>query len=383
MRDDSSRNEDDSVRIGVLEKEPMIDDINYMHHDKVNLPLDKAHELIQQLPGEPSLHGQLLNERSLTMLDHDVYRVTLEANGGIRTWIIKRFANKSSKLERLVITQWLPNASLAHICPILLGVAPESTGERVWHIYEDLGDYALDQEQAQGGKPVRDRGFLTPLLKKPDQNHVDLLIHLMADVHERFMDDALLDEYRSCSTDLGGRCYRKNVRDAVEELEALKDSQLAETEPALQHPSGAKFVGAEKCGECHTKAFEKWSETGHASAFDSLREGRRGIPRMFDPECLSCHVTGWHPQQVLRYDSGYINEKLSAHLLGNQCENCHGPGSKHIELIENDDIAAARKLVKVTLKQAQTFCYECHDLDNSPHFVFEEYWPKVAHPGLD
>ena len=163
----------------------------------------------------------------------------------------------------------------------------------------------------------------------------------------------------------------------------LKDSQLAETEPALQHPSGAKFVGAEKCGECHTKAFAKWSETGHAFAFDSLLEGRRGIPRTFDPECLSCHVTGWHPQQVLRYDSGYINEKLSAHLLGNQCENCHGPGSRHIELIEADDLVEARKLVKVTQKQAQTFCYDCHDLDNSPHFVFEEYWPEIAHPGLD
>lgn len=198
--------------------------------------------------------------------------------------------------------------------------------------------------------------------------------------------DAPGDRFKFDLVKLDGKRFKDDPR-MIEHMkfyqDMLKDSQLAETEPALQHPSGAKFVGAEKCGECHTKAFEKWSETGHASAFDSLREGRRGIPRLFDPECLSCHVTGWHPQQVLRYDSGYINEKLSAHLLGNQCENCHGPGSKHIELIENDDIEAARKLVKVTLKQARTFCYECHDLDNSPHFVFEEYWPKVAHPGLD
>ena len=194
------------------------------------------------------------------------------------------------------------------------------------------------------------------------------------------------DEFKFDLVKLDGKRFKDDTR-MIEHMkfyqEMLKDSQLAETEPALQHPSGAKYVGAEKCGECHTKAFTKWSETGHASAFDSLRKGRRGIPRMFDPECLSCHVTGWHPQQVLRYDSGYINEKMSAHLLGNQCENCHGPGSKHIELIENDDIEAARKLVKVTQKQAQTFCYNCHDLDNSPHFVFDEYWPKVAHPGLD
>ena len=194
------------------------------------------------------------------------------------------------------------------------------------------------------------------------------------------------DQFKFDLVKLDGKRFKDDTR-MIEHMkfyqEMLKDSQLAETEPALQHPSGAKYVGAEKCGECHTKAFAKWSETGHASAFDSIREGRRGIPRMFDPECLSCHVTGWHPQQVLRYDSGYINEKMSAHLLGNQCENCHGPGSKHIELIENDDIEAARKLVKVTQKQAQTFCYNCHDLDNSPHFVFDEYWPKVAHPGLD
>ncbi len=194
------------------------------------------------------------------------------------------------------------------------------------------------------------------------------------------------DQFKFDLVKLDGKRFKDDTR-MIEHMkfyqEMLKDSQLAETEPALQHPSGAKYVGAEKCGECHTKAFAKWSETGHASAFDSIREGRRGIPRMFDPECLSCHVTGWHPQQALRYDSGYINEKMSAHLLGNQCENCHGPGSKHIELIENDDIEAARKLVKVTQKQAQTFCYTCHDLDNSPHFVFDEYWPKVAHPGLD
>ena len=198
--------------------------------------------------------------------------------------------------------------------------------------------------------------------------------------------DATDGKFKFDLVKLDGKRFKDDPR-MVEHMkfyqEMLKDSQLAETEPSLRHPSGAKFVGAEKCGECHTKAFAKWSKTGHASAFESLREGRRGIPRMFDPECLSCHVTGWHPQQVLRYDSGYINEKLSAHLLGNQCENCHGPGSQHIELVENDDLEAARKLVKVTLKQAQTFCYECHDLDNSPHFVFEEYWPEVAHPGLD
>mgnify|MGYP006451093329 CR=1 FL=1 len=34
----------------------------------------------------------------------------------------------------------------------------------------------------------------------------------------------------------------------------------------------------------------------------------------------------------------------SKHLLGNQCENCHGPGSRHIQLIEDGEEEEAKKL---------------------------------------
>ena len=30
-------------------------------------------------------------------------------------------------------------------------------------------------------------------------------------------------------------------------------------------------------------------------------------------------------------------------------------------------------------QQAVNNCLECHDLDNSPKFDFDEYWPSVAH----
>lgn len=167
--------------------------------------------------------------------------------------------------------------------------------------------------------------------------------------------------------------------------EVLKQENLVETEPPIAHPSGHKFVGAQKCVTCHPKAFEKWQSTGHAKAFASIEKGRRDIPRIHDPECLSCHVTGWHPQQVFRYDSGYKSEKVSAHLLGNQCENCHGPGSQHVDVFENGgDEDKAKQLMRVTLKQAKdNLCYTCHDLDNSPHFNFDEYWKEIAHPWRD
>jgi len=183
----------------------------------------------------------------------------------------------------------------------------------------------------------------------------------------------------------------------------LEDERIAESDELLlqNHPTGQKFVGAEKCGACHTKAFAKWKDTGHAVAFTTLKEGpwhenraeeKVGwIQRQYDPECLSCHVTGWHPQEMLRYGSGYLNEKTSPHLLGQQCENCHGPGGLHVSREEGgaskDELAEGRKMVRRTLEDAKkSMCIECHDPDNSPKFTpqrFNEFWEQVKHPGKD
>ncbi len=184
----------------------------------------------------------------------------------------------------------------------------------------------------------------------------------------------------------------------------LIDEAIAGNHPdnaPVKHASGSTYVGAEKCGECHTKAYAKWQTTPHANAFESLKHAREGaveygISRAFDAECLSCHVTGWHPQEVFRYETGFINEEFAANaqekdmarlLKGNQCENCHGPGSKHVELTSTGDESKypeARKLMKVTLEAAKKhLCFECHDVENSPHFKFETSWPEIEHKGLD
>lgn len=172
----------------------------------------------------------------------------------------------------------------------------------------------------------------------------------------------------------------------------LKQEDLAAKELPIDHPRGATFVGAETCGECHTKAYEKWLTTAHAHAYESLINGRKDqiergekiVSRIYDPECLSCHVTGWQPQEVIRYKSGFVNKQESPHLLGQQCENCHGPGSNHIELVEMDKLEEAKKVMRVTLAEAKkNTCYQCHDLDNSPKFEFDSYWEKIKHPWHD
>ncbi len=45
--------------------------------------------------------------------------------------------------------------------------------------------------------------------------------------------------------------------------------------------------------------------------------------REFDAECISCHTTGFP------YKSGFVSAEATPFLKGNQCENCHGPGSLH------------------------------------------------------
>lgn len=159
----------------------------------------------------------------------------------------------------------------------------------------------------------------------------------------------------------------------------------------VAHPDGGKFIGSQACAECHEEAFEVWKDSGHAHALDSLvHPGERSdIPRHFDPECLSCHVTGWNPQQHVPYITGYLSLADSPLLHGSGCENCHGPGASHAAAESGEaaaDDATLEKLragVRLELTKAEQKCMDCHDLDNSPDFhvkgAFEKYWQKVKH----
>jgi len=156
------------------------------------------------------------------------------------------------------------------------------------------------------------------------------------------------------------------------------------------HPSGYQFVGSKACAECHQEEFDVWENSTHAQATQSLLapHGRAEIPRQFDPECLSCHSTGWQPQKYVPFESGFMSLADTLLLQGNGCENCHGPGSEHVRL-ESDPSTSPASLQQLRLflhqdiNKAEQSCLECHDLDNSPDFhhdgAFQEYWNKISH----
>ncbi len=137
---------------------------------------------------------------------------------------------------------------------------------------------------------------------------------------------------------------------------------------------GATFVGAETCKGCHPNTFARWSATKHSKAFDALLHDPKPNT-VFDAECITCHTTGFE------FHSGWKSQKDTPYLAGNQCENCHGPSSKHVSEPDN---AEFRKAIHLTVEQAEKrLCYGCHDEDNSRDFEFGKYYGQIVHKALD
>ncbi len=168
------------------------------------------------------------------------------------------------------------------------------------------------------------------------------------------------------------------------------------------HPSGQQFAGSNACADCHTNATEIYENTPHFHATETLVK-LVDPPRQFDPECLSCHATGWEPQKYFPFESGFLGLEETPDLVGNGCENCHGPAARHVAAetgeIEatDEELEELRAALRLNIvenegnKEGQEFakgkvvqmCMQCHDLDNSPAFDFQEYWRNVAHEGKD
>ena len=189
------------------------------------------------------------------------------------------------------------------------------------------------------------------------------------------------------------------MRDYQDDLKAAFDD-LTSDDLAIAHPSGSTYVGSDSCKDCHKQAYGVWDDSKHFHALKSLTEGREKyegewVDRIYDPECLACHSTGWDPQRAWRYKSGFVSKEKTPHLAGQQCENCHGPASEHLEFElaakqngklsqrEEYDRTQAMVALRLNLKEAEVkVCSKCHDHDNSPNFDFETYWKKINHSGM-
>jgi len=176
----------------------------------------------------------------------------------------------------------------------------------------------------------------------------------------------------------------------IKSLFAAYEGQLKElglaglgvrTVPYPQHDALGTFVGSAKCQSCHEESYKVWKKSCHAKAYQTLAQ--TDPPRNFDPECISCHVIGWHPTEYFPYQGGFLSTEKTPQLTDVGCESCHGAGGAHCEAeIKNDKALQERlqKAMMVTKADAEKhLCSTCHDLDNSPDFDFPTYWPQVEH----
>ncbi len=137
-----------------------------------------------------------------------VYRLRLGESSPLRrSFVLKRFDPWLARRNELVARRWLPALGLGDRCPQLYVVAADRSGAWVWHVYEDLGDGAIDPAH-------------------PDRGSVAAVVELLASLHTRGARHALLPGCRHICGDLGAPYFAANVRDAIAVLEPLEARPL-------------------------------------------------------------------------------------------------------------------------------------------------------------
>jgi hypothetical protein len=151
-------------------------------------------------------------------------------------------------------------------------------------------------------------------------------------------------------------------------------SDDAQANASAPDPSeGAHYIGAKKCKQCHFKQHRTWKKNTtykHAAAWTDLEPHLKSEDQKDEHgrACLSCHATGFGAPDR----SGFEDTKASAHLLGVQCEACHGPGSNHAvagKKVKDEKRKTFSGNEKTFITTAVTACANCHN-------------PHVAHTDI-
>src|SRR5258708_7718675 len=119
---------------------PMIDGLNDVLESSGQPGLLELRAALREFIGGLDTTARVIDQRQLKP---HVHRLRVEANGCVRSLVLKCLKPALAQRNQLVVERWLPAIGLSEAGPRLLGVAAERSGGRVWHIYDDLGDCTL------------------------------------------------------------------------------------------------------------------------------------------------------------------------------------------------------------------------------------------------
>jgi Cytochrome c554 and c-prime len=147
------------------------------------------------------------------------------------------------------------------------------------------------------------------------------------------------------------------------------------TAAASEPPLELRYIGSDKCVDCHPKEAAVWEKSRHRQSYKSLLD--HGEAQTFD--CLECHSTGF-----LRpggYDPAKSFDVLRDPLASVGCEDCHGPGALHIDLAgkgkwQAEDVPRGHLGIA---RGELNACTRCHDSYNSPSFDAPSFWERIRH----
>lgn len=131
----------------------------------------------------------------------------------------------------------------------------------------------------------------------------------------------------------------------------------------------ARYLGAERCRECHAEIFASWAATPHAQAFALLERAGKAE----DPVCVRCHTTGngrGNGFRTLAFTPGMVNV---------QCEECHGPGSRHVALRRADPRGDSLQPGEIAGANGAHACVRCHNQEQDSDFDFDRERIRGSH----
>jgi hypothetical protein len=190
--------------------------------------LDELRQSLDDLFGASGNSCRLLDQEKLPSRHSRAYRLRFADPRGGRSVVVKRLEPGIAHRNRLVSRRWLPAIGLGDAGPALIGVAAARSGEYVWHIYEDLGDWGLDHAA--------------------NRERVVAAAALIARIHTRFAGSPLLPECRLYGGDLGIGFFAASLRDAIHSLNLLNPPAilLASEDEALRDRLLERLYGLER-----------------------------------------------------------------------------------------------------------------------------------------